>query len=428
MAASASSSKSPVVGPSASGPKKRESSMISDQSSSQSQETLTPNQIEILKAFRSELEEEGHLKPSETLGTDDETLIRFLKARKFDLQASKRMITQCLQWRHQFEGIGIDGLYEELDPFDFPNRDQVFKYWPIYFHGIDKVGRPVNIQMFGSLDLSKLYSVIDKQSHFKVLVANCEALTREILPACSHRNQAINLQNSSQSDHDHHSQANSSSSHSSASPKITNAFCIVDLKGFTLTQFWQIKNIARTCFSISQDYYPETMGYLAIINAPKSFATIFKAVTPWLSKETISKINILGEDYKSTLLEHIDDENLPSFLGGKCQCDNQFSCSKNDANFDRSPWLKERNWKSQSWKKFNVQTPAQAKERNPSPQADPSASVSKSNDLKANDLQTHPPNNTPKNLPEQQNEITDGGDTSDGALIINNSPKSPTKK
>ncbi|KAA1087180.1 hypothetical protein PGT21_024420 [Puccinia graminis f. sp. tritici] len=51
MAAGASSSKSPVVGPSASGPKKRESSMISDQSSSQSQETLTPNQIEILKAF-----------------------------------------------------------------------------------------------------------------------------------------------------------------------------------------------------------------------------------------------------------------------------------------------------------------------------------------------------------------------------------------
>jgi hypothetical protein len=46
-----------------------------EQSSSQSQETLTPNQIEILKAFRAELEEEGHLKPTETLGTDDETLM-----------------------------------------------------------------------------------------------------------------------------------------------------------------------------------------------------------------------------------------------------------------------------------------------------------------------------------------------------------------
>lgn len=31
--------------------------------------------MEILSEFRSELEEEGHLKPNETLGTDDETLM-----------------------------------------------------------------------------------------------------------------------------------------------------------------------------------------------------------------------------------------------------------------------------------------------------------------------------------------------------------------
>ncbi|OAV99296.1 hypothetical protein, variant [Puccinia triticina 1-1 BBBD Race 1] len=426
MAASASSSKPPVMGPSATSLKTRPASTISEPSAAQSQDTLTPNQVEILKAFRAELEGEGHLKPTETLGTDDETLIRFLRARKFDLQASKRMITQCLQWRHQFEGIGIDGLYAELDPFDFPDRDQVFKYWPIYFHGIDKLGRPVNIQMFGSLDLNKLYSVIDKQSHFKVLVANCEALTREILPACSYRNQMIKLKNSSESDHPSQANSNStssSSSHSTTSTtKITNAFCIVDLKGFTLTQFWQIKNIARICFSISQDYYPETMGYLAIINAPKSFATIFKAVTPWLSKETISKINILGEDYQSTLLEHIDEENLPSFLGGTCQCNNQFSCSQNDKKFDRSPWLKERNWKNQSWRKFDTPNENQAQTSSQATQAHPSASAPNSHDLQDHDLDTS------SNHPEQQNEVTDGGDTSDGALIINNSPKLATKK
>lgn len=411
-ATTATSTKSAPFGPSASIPKNQPRSTISEPSTSQSsQEPLTPGQAEILEAFRSELEAEGHLKPDETLGTDDETLIRFLRARKFNLQASKRMITQCLQWRHQFEGIGIDGLYGQIDPFDFPNRDKVFKYWPIYFHGIDKLGRPVNIQMFGSLDLTKLYSVMDRESHFKVLVANCEALTREILPACSHRKHMISLQNASESGH--HSQANShSSSQSAPSNKITNAFCIVDLKGFTLTQFWQIKNIARTCFSISQDYYPETMGYLAIINAPKSFSTIFKAIAPWLSKETISKINILGEDYQSTLLEHIDDVNLPSFLGGKCECNNQFYCTTNDEKFDRSPWLKERDWKNQSWKKFDIHNP-QANQDTRSDQA----------------TQAHPSNPASgfNDSHQQQNEVTDGGVTSDGALIINNSPKTSTK-
>jgi len=403
---------SPKLGsaPSGSGPKSQHHNHTTSESSSTQlpYETLTPSQMEILREFRSELEEEGHLKPNETLGTDDETLIRFLKARKFNLLASKRMITQCLQWRHQFEGIGIDGLYQQIDPFDFPNRDQVFQYWPIYFHGIDKLGRPVSIQKFGSLDLTKLYSVIDKESHFKVLVANCEALTREILPACTHRKHMISLEKSPKSNQRPEPARPNPLSQPTSSCQISNAFCIIDLKGFTLTQFWQIKNVARTCFSISQDYYPETMGYLAIINAPKSFSTIFKAIAPWLSKETISKINILGEDYQSTLLEHIDDVNLPSYLGGKCDCNNQFTCSKNDENFDRSPWLKDRSWKNQSWKKFH---PQYVQDQNSRPGAEAT--------------QTHPstPVLSQNNSQQQQNEVTDGGVTSDGALIINNSPK-----
>ncbi|KAH9815886.1 CRAL-TRIO domain-containing protein [Melampsora americana] len=266
---------------------------------------------------------------------------RFLRARKFNLVQSKRMITQCLQWRHQVEGIGIDELYRGMDPFDFPEKEHVFKYWPMYYHRTDKLGRPISIQRFGSLDLNKLYTVVDKETHFRSIIVNCEALTREVLPACTYKKflnqyQASNLNQSS-------------SSNSIELPKefptdfvkVTNAFCIVDLKGFTLSQFWQIKSIARICFGISQDYYPETMGYLAIINAPYTFATIFKAIQPWLSKDTISKINILGDNYVSTLLEHIEAEDLPTYLGGKCECDPKDlgNCDLNDPNFEKSPWL-----------------------------------------------------------------------------------------
>lgn len=48
---------------------------ISQPSKSPNQTHLTPNQVEILQEFRTELEREGHLKPDETLGTDDETLM-----------------------------------------------------------------------------------------------------------------------------------------------------------------------------------------------------------------------------------------------------------------------------------------------------------------------------------------------------------------
>ncbi|EGG07732.1 uncharacterized protein MELLADRAFT_28365, partial [Melampsora larici-populina 98AG31] len=246
---------------------------------------------------------------------------RFLRARKFNLIQSKRMITQCLQWRHQVEGIGIDELYRDMDPFNFSQKEHVFKHWPMYYHRTDKIGRPISIQRFGSLDLNKLYSVVDKESHFRSIIVNCEALTREVLPACTYK-KLLNEYPSSEVPKEFPPEF----------VKVTNAFCIVDLKGFTLSQFWQIKSIARICFGISQDYYPETMGYLAIINAPYTFATIFKAIQPWLSKETISKINILGDNYISTLLEHIEEEDLPSYLGGKCDCDPKDlgNCEKND--------------------------------------------------------------------------------------------------
>lgn len=100
----------------------------------------------------------------------------------------------------------------------------------------DKLGRPINIQRFGALDLTKLYAVVDKETHFRSILVNCESLTREILPACTYR-KLLNQQASSGSG------VEDCEGVSVKFPpdfsKITNAFCIVDLKGFSLTQFWQ---------------------------------------------------------------------------------------------------------------------------------------------------------------------------------------------
>lgn len=43
---------------------------------------------------------------------------RFLRARNFDLALSKKMIKDCQEWRRTVEGIGIDELYRQIDPFD----------------------------------------------------------------------------------------------------------------------------------------------------------------------------------------------------------------------------------------------------------------------------------------------------------------------
>lgn len=58
-----------------------------------------------------------------------------------------------------------------------------------------------------------------------------------------------------------------------------------------------------------------------IINAPMLFSGVWAIVKPWLDDKTKAKIKILGSGYKKALLEYIDEENLPEFLGGKSKCD-----------------------------------------------------------------------------------------------------------
>jgi hypothetical protein len=56
------------------------------------------------------------------------------------------------------------------------------------------------------------------------------------------------------------------------------------------------------------------------INAPYLFSTAWSFVRPLLDEVTVSKISILGSNYRSVLLEQIPAENLPTYLGGTCQC------------------------------------------------------------------------------------------------------------
>ncbi|KNZ73046.1 Sec14 cytosolic factor [Termitomyces sp. J132] len=241
-------------------------------------------QVQALEAFRKQVFNEGILHDGDSVGTDDETLLRFLRARKFDLLAAKKMLKDCQEWRKTVEGVGIDELYKAIDPFNYPERGAVFECWPMWFH---KKGRPLNIHYFSGMNLPKLYEVCTPERHWQSILVNAECLAREILPAATRK----------------------------AGQPIGSVFVIVDLKGFGLSQFWQMKTLARKSFQISQDYFPETMGQLAIVNAPSIFPVIWGMIKPWISKETADKVDILGSDYKDVLLKLIDADCLPSSLG-----------------------------------------------------------------------------------------------------------------
>lgn len=272
---------------------------------------LSTTQTETLKKFKEELATEGYFKegsgPEKAdmyggglpgASHDDATLLRFLRARKFDLEKSKLMFTDCEKWRKEFK---VDELYET---FEYPEKKEVDAIYPQFYHKTDKDGRPIYIEQLGKLDLTKLYKVTTPERQLQRLVVEYEKFLRDRLPVCSVQQ-----------------------------GKLVETSCtIMDLSGVGLSQFWKVKNYVQQASHLSQNYYPETMGKFYIINAPYLFSTVWSLVKPWLDEVTVKKISILDSSYHKTLLEQIPAESLPKTLKGTCDCPG--GCSMSDA----GPW------------------------------------------------------------------------------------------
>lgn len=72
-----------------------------------------------------------------------------------------------------------------------------------------------------------------------------------------------------------------------------------------------------------------------IVNAPMIFTGIWAIVKGFLDEKTRKKIHIKGGKFEADLLQMVAPENLPSFLGGSCKCEEWGGC----LNKELGPWL-----------------------------------------------------------------------------------------
>ena len=249
------------------------------------------------------------------------------------------MLISAEKWRKEFK---VDEIVKFVFPFlengclnstyrnfDFKEKEEVDKYYPQYYHKMDKVcffkafarllekninlytqlnyiqdGRPLYIECIGNLNMTALNAVTTTERQLQRLVVEYEISFNKRLPACS-----------------------------TFIGHPVETFCtVLDLGGVSLSNFYHVKDYIFAAASIGQLRYPETMGKFYIINASWAFSAIWAMIRPWLDEITAAKIEIVGGGYKEVLLKQIPKENLPKEFGGECECVG--GCSMSNA----GPW------------------------------------------------------------------------------------------
>lgn len=236
---------------------------------------LSKVQEQRLNQFRENLKDV--LKPEH----DDAFLLRWLRARRFDLSKSEKMLRDHFEFRIKYDCDNIQTSWKPPEVLD--------KYMIGGLFGEDRDGHPVWYDPYGCLDTKGIFYSCTRQDFVKYKVLACETIQevlREQSKKMGHRIETINV--------------------------------VFDLEHASWSHLWRpFTDRYSHVLTAYEANYPETLRRGIIINAPKMFTLGFQLIKPFLSEETKQKVMILGSNYKDKLQEFIHPDQLPVHYGGK---------------------------------------------------------------------------------------------------------------
>jgi hypothetical protein len=202
---------------------------------------------------------------------DFHQLIRFLRARNFDLQATLELFKRFLAWRHAFHLSNLSLLR--------PHIERELSSGKAYWCGFDSEGRPALI-VRPVKHLPKQIENIEETIRFAVYLM--EEGT-EILRNSSFDSQLV---------------------------------LIYDRHAMTRANFdSRLIQLARELTAITQDFYAERLYRSYIFPVNWFYWLVYKMISPFIAQKTKEKLVILS-DYRE-LNKHFNPEGLSERYGGK---------------------------------------------------------------------------------------------------------------
>ncbi|XP_026686530.1 SEC14-like protein 1 [Diaphorina citri] len=242
---------------------------------------LTPMQESKLIQFKKQF---GYLQKGKL--PSDSTLLRFLKSKDFNLEKGRESLSQSLTWRKRHN---VDQI---LQQYEAP--PVVRAYFTGTWHHCDREMRPLYLFKLGVMDVKGFLKTVGEDGLLKLAMHVCEeglALTEEYTRKYSR--------------------------------PITTWSLLIDLEGLNMRHLWRpgVKALLRI-IEIVETNYPETLGRVLIIRAPRVFPILWTLVSTFIDETTRSKFLVYaGNDYQSAggLIDYIEQQYIPDFLGGPCE-------------------------------------------------------------------------------------------------------------
>lgn len=218
---------------------------------------------------------------------DDDLLIHFLRARKLNIKKAVKMMIDYLHWK---TNIKLDCIYND---FVLQKKFILESEFPHSFHKMTKKGNPIYIQVLGLLNPERLFKEIKVDDLITYSIQIYERLERDLYRICSQK----------------------------CGKYIHGVFNIIDFKGINMSILNKnLISYLKQSMKVCQDYFPESLEGCMAINAGLAFRALYTTCKVFLDSKTKKKIKVYGNNYQNAILEIVDSESLPFFLGGKCQC------------------------------------------------------------------------------------------------------------